>query len=174
MMVMALASVGAFAQQAPGTFSVQPKIGLNLANLSGDYWESNLRVGVAVGAEGMYQVTDMFAVSGAVMYSMQGCKIKDGGGTVKLDYINLPILANVYFARNFAVKAGVQFGFNVNENVAPLKAKNFDLSIPIGLSYEYMNFVFDGRYNWGLTDVIKDSGLKNSVFQFTVGYKFAL
>ena len=53
-------------------------------------------------------------------------------------------------------------------------AKTVDLSIPVGLSYEYSNFVFDARYNFGVTKVADDADSKNSVFQFTLGYKFAL
>jgi len=54
--------------------------------------------------------------------------------------------------------------------------KTFDLSIPLGISYEYEKAVFDLRYNLGVTKVNKegDNSSKNSVIQFTVGYKFAL
>ena len=93
-------------------------------------------------------------------------------------------LANVYVAPGFAVKLGLQPGFNVNSKAkaknngvsveADMDAKTVDLSIPIGLSYEFSNFVIDGRYNWGVTKVAKDSDSKNSVFQVTIGYKFQL
>ena len=113
---------------------------------------------------------------------MQGAKYDKA--TTKLDYINVPILANVYVAPGFAVKLGLQPGFNVNSKAkaksngvaveADFDAKTVDLSIPIGLSYEFSNFVIDGRYNWGLTKVAKDSDCKNSVFQITLGYKLPL
>lgn len=51
--------------------------------------------------------------------------------------------------------------------------KGFELSIPVGLSYEISDFVIDARYNFGVTKVAEGDS-KNSVFQFTVGYKFAL
>ncbi len=54
------------------------------------------------------------------------------------------------------------------------KAKKFDLSIPVGLSYEISNVVLDARYNWGLTKIVSNSDSKNSVFQITLGYKFEL
>ena len=53
-------------------------------------------------------------------------------------------------------------------------AKTMDLSIPVGLSYQINNFVIDGRYNWGVTKIAKESDCKNSVFQITLGYKFTL
>jgi len=34
--------------------------------------------------------------------------------------------------------------------------------------------VIDARYNWGLTKVADYIDFKNSVFQFTLGYKFTL
>ena len=49
-----------------------------------------------------------------------------------------------------------------------------DISIPLGLSYEYMNVVVDARYNWGLTKIHNLTDSKNSFFTFTVGYKFEL
>ena len=173
MAVMALATVSSFAQQAVGTFTVKPKIGVN--------------AGVAAGVEFEYQVSDIFSLSAGALYSMQGCKntIQDVDVTTKLDYINVPILANVYVVKGLAVKLGLQPGFNVSHKLSVDKGstsgstdipgvKSVDLSIPVGLSYEYSNFVFDARYNFGVTKVADDADSKNSVFQFTLGYKFAL
>ena len=53
-------------------------------------------------------------------------------------------------------------------------AESFDFSIPVGLSYEFNNVVLDARYNFGVTSVADGGDAKNSVFQFTLGYKFAL
>ena len=85
-------------------------------------------------------------------------------------YLNIPVVANVYVVKNLAVKLGLQPGFFVDKDGAELHT--FDLSIPVGLSYEYKNFVLDGRYNFGVTNLAKDVTSKNSVFQFTLGYKF--
>lgn len=179
--VMVLTSAMTFAQQKEGTLTIQPKVGLNIASLT-DFDDSDPRFGVVAGAEFMYQATDMVGLSFGALYSMQGAKYDKT--TCKLDYINVPILANVYVAPGFAVKLGLQPGFNVNSKAkvkgngsaveADLDAKTVDLSIPIGLSYEFSNFVIDGRYNWGLTKVAKDSDSKNSVFQITLGYKLPL
>ena len=56
------------------------------------------------------------------------------------------------------------------------KFQKFDLSIPVGLSYEYEDFVLDARYNIGTSKLIKSDpdSSKNSVFQLTIGYKFEL
>ena len=195
-----LFSVGAFAQHEVGSLTIQPKVGLNIAN----YTNSNgtdSRIGLAIGAEFESQITNRFSLSVGALYSMQGAKIATIDAstginvktTFKTDYINIPIMANVYVVQGLALKAGIQPGINVNASYSAsaqgvtvsgklsdvgvgVNVNTLDFAIPVGLSYEYKNFVIDGRYNIGLTEVVKDDidKSKNSVFQFTVGYKFNL
>ena len=185
MAVMALATVSSFAQHAVGTFTIQPKVGLNLANVTDG--DGDIRVGAVAGAEFEYQISDIFSLSAGALYSMQGCKgeVEGYDATVKLDYLNIPILANVYVAKGLAVKLGIQPGFNVTSKASVEKSgtkvttdldgiESVDFSIPIGLSYEINNFVIDGRYNLGVSKIMDGSDSKNSVFQLTLGYKFAL
>ena len=47
-----------------------------------------------------------------------------------------------------------------------------DVSIPIGVSYEFMNVVAGVRYNLSFTKANKLLNGKNRCFVFTVGYKF--
>lgn len=184
--VVMLASVASYAQQAVGTFTLQPKIGMNVASLT-KCDGCDPRIGLAAGVEAEYQATDIFSVSAGLIYSMQGNKAKEEGVTLttKLDYINIPILANVYVTKGLAVKLGVQPAFNVSDKqklsggkasvgAEDVGAESFDFSIPVGLSYEYNNVVFDARYNFGVTNIADGGDSKNSVFQFTLGYKFAL
>ena len=184
MAVLMLSSVAAFAQRPVGSLTVQPKIGMNFATLT-KADDSESRIGLVAGAELEYQLSDIFSISGGALYSQQGCEWSEDGRTEtnKLDYINIPVLANVYVVKNLAVKVGVQPAFNVNSKQNASKGdasaqealdgtKTFDCSIPVGLSYEYKNFVIDGRYNFGLTKINKHADSKNSVFQITLGYKF--
>lgn len=186
MAVVMLASVASYAQQAVGTFTLQPKIGMNVASLT-KCDGCDPRIGLAAGVEAEYLATDIFSVSAGLIYSMQGNKAKEEGVTLttKLDYINIPILANVYVTKGLAVKLGVQPAFNVSDKqklsggkasveAEDVGAESFDFSIPVGLSYEYNNVVFDARYNFGVTNIADGGDSKNSVFQFTLGYKFAL
>lgn len=187
MAVVMLASVASYAQQAVGTFTLQPKIGMNVASLT-KCDGCDPRIGLAAGVEAEYQATDIFSVSAGLIYSMQGNKAKEDGVTLttKLDYINIPILANVYVTKGLAVKLGVQPAFNVSDKQklsggkASVEAEDvggaesFDFSIPVGLSYEFNNVVIDARYNFGVTNIADGGDSKNSVFQFTLGYKFAL
>lgn len=183
---MMLASVATFAQNAVGQITIQPKVGLNIANVT-DADDADARIGLAAGAEFEYGVTDMIGVSAGLVYSMQGYKFSEGNvdTTVKLDYLNVPILANVYVAPGLAVKLGIQPGFKLSAKakaeVSGASAetdlddiKGFDLAIPVGVSYQYQNIVLDARYNWGVTKIMDDVDSKNSVFQITLGYKFSL
>lgn len=184
--VVMLASVASYAQQAVGAFTLQPKIGMNVASLT-KCDGCDPRIGLAAGVEAEYYATDIFSVSAGLIYSMQGNKAKAEGvtQTTKLDYINIPILANVYVTKGLAVKLGVQPAFNVSDKVKlsgsrasieaeDVGAESFDFSIPVGLSYEFNNVVIDARYNFGVTNIADGGDAKNSVFQFTLGYKFAL
>lgn len=191
--VMAVSALTAMAQQPVGTWSVQPKIGLNVASLT-DGDDIDPRYGLAIGAEFQYQMTDVFALSIGALYSAQGCTGKidesdyyyvNNDATLKMDYINIPILANFYLTKGLAVKIGLQPELNITAKTeietssAKVERdiegeKSIALSIPIGLSYEFNKFVIDGRYNFGVTKIMDDADSKNSVFQFTLGYKFAL
>jgi hypothetical protein len=166
-----------------------PKAGFNLAKIT-DLDDASMKVGLVAGADLIYQINEPLAVSVGLLYSMQGAKakVKEGGVTIKnklnMDYVNIPILANFYVTRGLALKAGIQPGFNVKHKMKVESGgssvesdipnfKSFDFAIPIGISYEISNFVIDARYNLGLTKLWDQEGSssKNSVFQFTLGYK---
>lgn len=177
------------AQNEAKSWTIQPRVGLNVADLTnGD--GNKARTGFSAGVELEYHFSDILSLSMGAMYSLQGCKNKyyaNTNLTNKLDYINIPITANVYVAKGLAVKLGVQPGFNVRNKTTGLLGdlskdsyksnsgvRSFDFSIPVGISYEFYNFVLDARYNWGLTNIVRNTDHKNSVFQLTIGYKFKL
>lgn len=182
--VVLLSSVATFAQRAVGTVSLKPQVGVVGATMT-EFEKTKMKVGFTAGAELEYQVSDIFSLSGGVMYAQEGVKFDTGGdfkiGKTKIEfkdaktnlaYINVPVMANVYVVPGLAVKLGVQPAFAVDKGGT--KAKGFDLAIPVGLSYEYANVFIDGRYNWGVTKVFDNFDAKNSVFQVTLGYKFDL
>ncbi len=162
---MVLSSVGAFAQT-----TIQPKVGLNVSTIADGDWKA----GFAAGLELQTNIAPKLDFAVGALYSAQGTKSDHVTWTP--GYINIPVTLNYYVANGFALKAGVQPGFMVAKDDMPDDAvKTFDLSIPVGASYEYQNIVFDARYNIGVTKVFQhaDKGY-NNVIQITVGYKFAL
>lgn len=193
-----LLSVCTNAQNDVGGWSLQPKAGINLATMTNDD-EAKTRIAFVAGAELEYQATPMLSVSAGALYSQQGSDADGQGmnGTVKMDYVNIPILANYYVTKGLAVKVGIQPGFLVNDKVkvsangvsaevglkdaykaAGIDAdiSSFDLAIPLGISYEFNHVVLDARYNLSLTKAISAYGesTKHSVFQITLGYKLGL
>lgn len=187
--VMMLTTMTVSAQMHAGQWGVMPKAGFNLAKIT-DLDDASMKVGLVAGADLIYQVNEPLAVSVGLLYSMQGAKDKYKVMNQSVDvkynteYINIPIVAHFYVIRGLAIKAGIQPGLNVKHkyksNVDGVsteadidKYKSFDFSIPLGVSYEISNFVIDARYNLGVTKLwdVTGSSSKNSVFQFTLGYK---
>ena len=193
-------SLTAFAQHEEGDITIQPKVGITISNITdGD----KSKVNVAYGVEFERFFTDQFSASLGVMFTDQGCKYDiysaDGAGNVsdemKLDiyYGTLPIMANYYVLPGLALKAGIQPAFRVKarieykgekvdfDNYIDMmfkgegnKLNTFDLSIPVGFSYEFKGITFDARYNIGVTKLISntDESIYNKVFIMTLGYKF--
>jgi hypothetical protein len=192
--VALMTTVSANAQQ----MFIKPMVGGTLSTVTGDYTDDvKMKIGLAAGAEFGYHLMDQFAITAGALVSMQGAGQKDTDhfrdAKTTTTYLNIPILANYYIVPGLAVKAGIQPGFLLSA-----KAKGeeyysnawheydesgtdgynkFDLSIPLGLSYEISDFVIDARYNLGLSNIIdKDKSIidakqKNSVIMLTVGYK---
>jgi len=193
-----LLSVCTNAQNAVGGWSLQPKAGINLATMTNDN-DAKIRIGLVAGAELEYQVSPLLSVSAGALYSQQGADANSQGmnGTVKMDYINIPILANYYVAKGLAIKVGIQPGFLVNDKVKvsangvtaevglkeayqaagiDVDISSLDFAIPLGISYEFNHVVLDARYNLSVAKAISANGesTKHSVFQITLGYKFGL
>ena len=162
---MMVAAVSANAQFEPGTFSIQPKlggVGSMLSNMS-DYEFSGIKAdktangGGIIGAEAEYQLMNMLSLAAGVNYSMQGTAWEDisflgvdyKDRKIELGYITVPIVANIYLFRGFAVKTGAQFGFLTNASYKLTKKtgsttvetdedmkdqfEKFDFSIPVGV-----------------------------------------
>ena len=204
---MMLLSVGAFAQNEVGQLTLQPKVGINLAKMTGDL-DTKTKIGLVAGVEAEYGIAKNFGVTAGLFYSMQGVKEEynrseeilgvpvsiDTKATSKLDFLNIPIMAQYYIVKGLAVKAGAQIGFCVSKKYdAEISASVSDysdkeagsgkfedgvkspvFSVPVGLSYEYQGFVLDARYNLGVTKALDNFDGRHSVFTFTLGYKFAL
>lgn len=175
-MCAVLCGLCASAQNEVGQVTLAPTAGLNLASVTGD--GAKMMPAFTVGVTGEYGVMENFGITAGVMYSMQGAKSEGSDEKLKLGYINIPILANYYVWQGLAVKAGVQPGImlSAKEGDEDIKdgCKSFDFSIPVGVSYEFNKVVIDARYNIGLSKIYKEGDSKNSVIQFTVGYKFGL
>ena len=200
MVALMAMSLTALAQHEEGDITIQPRVGITISNITdGDKSKVNLTYGV----EFERFFADQFSASLGVMFTNQGCKYDiysaTGAGNVsdemKLDiyYGTLPSMANYYVLPGLALKAGIQPAFRVKAKIKYKgekvdfdnyidtmfpgegnKLNTFDLSIPVGLSYEFKGITADVRYNFGVTKLISntDKGIYNKVFMVTLGYKF--
>ena len=205
MMIAALmvATLSANAQSVfgQGTFTLQPKVGIGLSEITDD--DAKFKFGLGAGVEAQYQIKNWLGVSAGAMYQQMGTKVKDIGGVdmsdfkVNLEYINVPVMARFYVAKGLSLNVGLQAGFltkakaKYGSEEADVKeaVEKFDLSAPISIAYELpMGLTFEAICNYGITDVGKDYDHgskrssnyseimddKNLLFQITVGYKFPL
>lgn len=134
---MTLSVWTASAQNAEGQFSLRPVAGVVLTDFAGNADDIDLykmKVGFTGGLEAEYGIKPWLGVSLGAFYSQQGAKYKgamkaegydDHGnhivsiaqvrGKVKVDYINLPLLANFYVWKGLALKTGLQMGILAND-----------------------------------------------------------
>ena len=180
------------AQNEEGESSIMPKIGLNLSTLAGDK-DAKLLPSYLGGFEYEFGCSDQLGLVAGVLYSEQGEKDKVNDLTLRLGYVNVPLMVQFYTVKGLALKAGAQLGFLVTKKakvgdvkydfdkleamgIMPGSFRKFDLAIPMGISYELKNFVLDARYNLGLIGIFKkdaemEDNYRNSVIQISLGYK---
>ena len=201
--VMLLASAHGFAQYEAGTMTWIPKLGVNLSKMGdGDVFykgdgvgdqlmKPKFTIGVVAGIEGEYHMSSLLGLSAGVLYSMQGTAYDDvdmqKDYSVAFHCVNVPVLLNFHIVGGLALKAGIQASYafykkeSFKENLGGWKEfstsgsgyGNFDLSVPVGISYDFDKIRVDLRYNYGLLDLAKRDymdPIHSRVFQLSVGY----
>ena len=182
--ILAIVSMATFAQNEPGTLTIYPRVGVNFSKFadsgiyysnSNTYTESEFKTGLVLGVEGEYQLSDLFALGTGVLYSQQGERYDLPSDSkeydkVKYDNINIPLLAVFKTRIGLSVKCGLQPEFVINN--PDFKARKVNLSLPLGVAYEYRNLCLDLRYNLGMTNVMDLDGIssKNRTIMLTLGY----
>lgn len=172
-MLFALTSLMAYAQEM--------KLGVKLgANFSEFDKAKNMSMSSKTGFHmGAYATLPLgrFALQPEFLYSQQGAKLN--GSEIDLDYVNIPVLAKFHILPKVNLHVGPQFGFVVKDGLKDIypdfKAEKFDISGLLGIGIEVFGFQLEGRYNYGLSKVIKsDSSIqaidpKNQMFSVSLG-----
>lgn len=182
------------------------KAGLNISNLTYDENEldSSNKTGFTAGFMVEIPMANKFSLQPELLYSQQGTKTSFSDdevtnsnykGTIKLNYINIPVMLKYYVIEGLSIQAGPQIGIllkaNNNyqdnflgyENHESFNLKNYssgiDTSLNFGLGYQFKDkFYADIRYNISYSNVFKEgdknhfinNDMKNRVFQITIGY----
>jgi hypothetical protein len=126
-----------------------------------------------------------FNINGVVEYKSAGFwglsvepgYIKKGGSLsynhdtkIHLNYIEMPVLVNLYLSENFYVSVGPGFSYLINEKFKyksgseniPVSGNKFEISGLIGLNYNIIKNMDIGlRYNQGWTTINKTMTLFN-------------
>ena len=188
----------AFANAQEVKFGV--KGGLNIANVSGDVEGNKSRIGYLVGGFAEIKISEKFSIQPELLYSAQGVNFKEEGigfsyeGKQNNGYLNIPVMAKVYVTPKVSIEVGPQIGFLLNskskvegtedgdvifsgEEDTKDDFESTDFGLNFGLGYDLTEKLsIGGRYNLGLSNILKDAEegekVKNSVFSFSLGYKF--
>lgn len=205
-LLLVLISFVAVSASAQKKFTFGPKAGFTVANLHVDDDDQNdqvsgVKAGLVIGAFAEYRAVKWFAVSADVLFARKGAQNEfkmstsefnmETENNFKLNYIDVPVLANFYVTKRLALKAGIQPSFllsaknkvsqksngeSINETVDLKKEMNkVDFAIPVGISYSFkMGLVLDLRYHIACTNLLKDGDYKltNQVASLTVGWRF--
>ena len=167
------------------------KSGLNVSSINGDdIGGTQSRLGLVAGGFAELCVDDYMSIQPEVLYSQQGVKYSDQNGydgTIKLDYINVPLMVKFKASKTFTLEAGPQAGFllsakdkfksSLDSGMEDIKndIEPIDFGANFGLIYDLQNgWFFGARYGLGLSNINKNSDVtnKNGVFQFSLGFKF--
>lgn len=167
------------------------KSGLNGSTITGDdIGDTQPKIGLVAGGFAELCIDDYTSVQPEVLYSQQGVKYTDHNGfdgTLKLDYINVPVLVKFRASNTLVFEAGPQMGLllsakdkyestsisgtdDIKDNYEPI-----DFGANLGLNYDLQNgWYFGARYYLGLSNINNhtDVNNKNGVLQFSVAFKF--
>lgn len=202
--IVFLSSAIIFAQNESKTISEIKygiKGGINLANISGDdAGDANLFVGFNTGFFVEIPIADKFIFQPEIIYSAQGSKsegeyiidssVYNVEATLKMNYINVPLMIKYKVANKFYLEAGPYIGFltsakvkakisGIGSDTEDIKDlfKSTDFGIGIGMNYDFTDIIFaNARYQTSLSEIgDSDEGgnnIKNSVFQIGLGFRF--
>lgn len=158
------------------------KAGINSSSVeidNGSDYDS--KIGFHAGGLAHIHISDHFAVQPEVLFSMQGGE--SGDAKLKLNYLNVPVLAQYMFGEGFRLQTGPQIGFllGAESKVGDVEVdvedvfNSIDFSWSFGAGYLFPQGIgLDLRYNLGLSNISDDNNFeaKNRVLQFGLFYQF--
>lgn len=153
------------------------KGGVSITELANDGDSSGDRTGVAGGAYLLADFSEHFGLRVEGLYFQKGAHEEEGGdeATVKLDYIEFPVLAVAHVPLSDTARldlfGGPTFGFNVKSELEitlggftasgdldGVDSFEFGVTFGAGVNFDAGPVVLgiDGRYGLGITDIADD------------------
>jgi hypothetical protein len=205
--LLTAAAVMAFGLMNAQEVKYGAKAGLNLSNLGGDAENTDMKIGFQVGGFAEIKVSEKFSVQPELLFSTQGAKSEYSESdvdysytskeTLKLSYLNIPIMAKFYATEKFYVEAGPQIGLLMSAEAESEETETFmgvtesatttvdmkdfmnstDFGLGLGFGYNFTENVGAGvRYTAGLSNIYKDApsgfSVNNSNIAISVAYTF--
>jgi hypothetical protein len=179
-LLIVLLAGNVFAQVSGGV-----RLGGNLSNLkwsAGDLsMTDDSKFGLLAGVYLTAMLSDRVGIQPELAYSSMGSK-QDGDGTVKLNYIALPVMLRYQVAEQFHLLVGPQASFLMSakyeedgdEEDIKDSVKGLDFGAVFGIGADIDRFNVGLRYALGLANIYDEEGdveVKSSAFQIVVGYK---
>mgnify|MGYP001053482590 CR=1 FL=1 len=165
------------------------KAGMNASSLNSSPANSDMQTKIGFNAGILAHIhgrNAQWAIQPEAYYSSEGARSKSNSDAkTELGFLNVPVLAQYMFDNGFRIEAGPQIGFllnaksKVNDVSTDIKDdfNSVAFSIPVGVGYLTSSGLgFDARYNFGISDLSKNSGgatLHSNVFQFGLFYQFS-
>lgn len=190
--ILSLALAAGISATASAQATIGLKAGVSLANISGEGRLSDKKnlIGATAGLMADISFSDLLSFHPELLYSQKGVKFESGANTaqMRLSYLDVPLLLRVK-ADGLFFEAGPQVGFLIAEkdefNIQGVGSgsttstdgtRKVDIGYIAGVGYRLeQGLEFGIRYNGGISDLSDPSGsskIRNSVFQFQVGYSF--
>jgi Outer membrane protein beta-barrel domain len=188
----------------PWSSTVGIKGGMNVSHLSvsGLTEESNV-IGYHAGIFARLGLTPCFAIQPEALFSMKGAEVYfdnafvKGGAIVRLNYMDVPVLAVIKFFPHLSLQAGPYFSYLIDASIknssenegsdisSELNEDNFnrvDYGLVAGAGLEFRSMNFGVRYLQGLAEIGKEQTFfgqpynfpdgKNSAWQVYLGFSF--
>lgn len=171
------------------------KSGMNIATTKDLIQYPKNRIGWYCGAFARIPIYKKFFFQPELLYSSKGHKTTDLAGgeeiTLRLNYINTPILFGYYIDKKTSILIGTELGYllsargllsnKVRFDQTDSYPKKIDLGLDIGIAYTiYKNFGIEIRYNYGFKHMYNTdaNGIRrgeslggNRVFQIGLHYR---
>lgn len=181
--LIAFCAYGALAQGISGGL----KVGANFANMKYDTdfggFSPDARTSFHFGGYLNLGVSESFSVQPELLYNSVGAKM--GDGSLKANYLSIPIMLQYNPVPVFNIHAGPQVGFLMSakaddgdESVDVKDGyKGLDLGLGVGAGVNLpMGLGVNVRYILGLSNIMDeadevDATVKNNVVQLSVSYK---
>jgi hypothetical protein len=157
-------------------FSIGVKGGVNLSS----YYETNTndlsqRTLYHVGLVTDVILSDKFSFAPELLFSAEGFEVKDSDFSVDLNYLRVPLLMKYYVTDSFSLNIGPQFGALIkaknSEGDNLENTKSLDFGFKFGSTYTLgSGLIVDTSWNYGLTSIVDDLQIRQSMLQFSLGY----